>query len=231
MQPNQSIDIKITVRNSATLKPGGTYAALVVRQTGDASNAVNLQPAIGAGIFITKEEGAIRALGATEFAIKRFMFGEPTSVAVTFKNTGNVQVVPRGQVLVTNQSLAIFYKKGIINQESFTLLPNKIIRLNIPLQKIQSSFLPSRQKVILQYRYDGSEQVQTIVKQIVYIPIFAVITLILVLLLIVIIAKKFRNRKKKITYETTQKLAEVHKKRIIVQDKTDGEKIAVHRGK
>lgn len=225
LAPNEETTIIVTVKNNAKLKPGGTYGSLVIKQVGISGSNVGIYPAIGAGLFITKEEGAIRTLGVTEFTYQRFLFNEPTSATITFKNTGNTHVIPRGQVLVTSKNLTAFYRKGVVNQESITLLPNKYIKLEVPLAKVANSFLPNRQKIMIQYRYEGTEQVQTIVKTILFVPIYIFLIIVVVLLAmvwffrIVIQKRKIGNRKKEI----------LPKKRIIVQDKAEGEKIPVHR--
>ena len=229
LAPNESSSVTVTVKNSSKLHPGGTYAALVIKQIGTANNNVGIYPAIGAGIFITKEEGAVRALDVSEFSYQRKLLGEPSSATIIFKNTGNVQVVPRGQVLVTSQNLKTFYSKGIVNQESFTLLPAKYIKLTTPLIKVNSGLLPSQQKIIIQYRYDGTDQVQTIVRSLWHVPHIFIIVLALLPIGAVLV---FRQRIRRHTGSEQQPREQPPqlKKRIIVQDKTDGEKIPVNRG-
>lgn len=238
LQPNESKDVVITVRNTAALKPGGTYASLVIRQISSPDTTIDLQTAVGAGIFIIKEDGAVRELQAQDISINRFVLQPPSSVSLTFKNTGNVHIVPRGQIVVVNTNNETFYEKGIINQESFTLLPGKSLSFEIPLQKLRQTFLPSRQKVIIQYRYDGSEQITSISKTILIVPFYM-----FVILIALIIAVGYCVKTKKIRLpihrSSKQKKAPIKldipdtpaKKRIIVQDKSDGEKIPIHRGK
>lgn len=238
LQPNESKDVVITVKNTASLRPGGTYASLVVRQISGSDNTIGLQTAVGAGIFVIKEDGAVRELQAQNIAVNRFVLQPPSSVSLTFKNTGNVHIVPRGQIVVTNASNETFYQKGIINQESFTLLPGKSLRFEIPLQKLEQTLLPSRQKVVIQYRYDGSEQITSISKIIVIVPFYIFIILI-ALIIVVGYGVKTKKIRLRIRRPKKQKKAALEldahdapaKKRIIVQDKSDGEKIPIHRGK
>jgi len=238
LQPNESKDVVITVKNTASLRPGGTYASLVVRQISGSDNTIGLQTAVGAGIFVTKEDGAVRELQAQNIAVNRFVLQPPSSISLTFKNTGNVHIVPRGQIVVVNANNETFYQKGVINQESFTLLPGKSLRFEIPLQKLKQTFLPSRQKVVIQYRYDGSEQITSISKTIVVVPFY--IFIILAALIIVVgygvKTKKIRLRIRRVKKQKKAALGldtpgVPAKKRIIVQDKSDGEKIPIHRGK
>ena len=238
LQPNESKDVVITVKNTASLRPGGTYASLVVRQISGSDNTIGLQTAVGAGIFVIKEDGAVRELQAQNIAVNRFVLQSPSSVSLMFKNTGNVHIVPRGQIVVVNANNETFYRKGVINQESFTLLPGKSLRFEIPLQKLKQTFLPSRQKVVIQYRYDGSEQITSISKTIVVVPFY--IFIILAALIIVVgygvKTKKIRLRIRRVKKQKKAALGldtpgVPAKKRIIVQDKSDGEKIPIHRGK
>lgn len=232
--PGQSADIHITIQNSSLLNPGGTYAALVIKQIAGSSGSVGLQSAIGAGIFITKQQGAERNLVVTNFSLNQFIFNEPRSAIITFKNSGNVHVVPRGIIAVTAQDKSKLFNKGIINQESFTIFPGKSITLEVPLNTVTRSYLPGKQQVIAQYRIEGTDDIKTITKTILYIPSYLYIFLIGVIIIAVVVIRHLkRPRLKKevsiVAYDKA-KTNNSKQKQIVIRDQTDGEKISVRKG-
>lgn len=95
--PGQTVNLDIIVKNEPLLPPGGTYVSLVIKQTSNlTTNTIGLQPAVAATVFVTKEQGAVRALVLTSMKVRHVFWNEPSGVALTFKNNGNVQLVPRG---------------------------------------------------------------------------------------------------------------------------------------
>ncbi len=230
LQPGEKTTITITVTNSVTLSPGGTYAALVIRQLGTPNNSVGFQSAVGAGIFITKQQGASRKISLTNFSIQQLLLGEPSKVTLTFKNDGNVHIVPRGVAVVTNQKGNVLYKKGVINQESFTILPQKSLTLDVPLATVAHSLLPSQQKVLVQYRFDGSDDIQTVAKSIIFVPAYLYAVILLLAISIVLLATKARKKTKfPKKQQSGKKPPESPEKKIVIRDGTDGEKIPVRR--
>ena len=235
LQAGETTNINITVKNSPELRPGGTYAALVIKQSNSASNsAVGFQSAIGTGIFITKEHGAVRKLSLSSFSIHRILLGEPDKLTVNFKNDGNVQTVPRGVASTTNQKQTIIYQKGVVNQESISLMPGKSVNLEVPLNMVKRAYLPSRQKVVVQYRYDGSDYITTSTKELLYIPRYLYFVVLLLVIGLFLLLKNHKKliRKKKIIKTTRQSNNSKNsiRKKIVVEDQNDGEKIPVRKG-
>ena len=225
-----SSTVTVTVVNTSSLPPGGTYRALVIKQFSKADASVAMQTAISASIFITKQQGAIRSLDLNDIIIKQTLWQEPSGVLLTFKNTGNTHVVPRGIVAVTNKDKSSFYKKGTINQESITVFPGKSMTISSQLTILQKSWLPSKQKVVVQYRFDGLDDVQTAEKTFVYIPWVYFVIPFAVAAAIVFIYRLYTGRRRKKLRDTPidTKQAKTSKK-ISVRDYYDGEKITVHR--
>lgn len=130
-------------------------------------------------------------------------------------------------MLVANNDLSTFYQKGIINQESITILPGKSLTLDVPISKISNSNIPGRQKIMVQYRYDGSEAIITVSKSIWYVPLYSLVILAIITAGLSILAIKLKKRfwPKKPKY-----LVNSNKKQIPIRDQTDGEKIIVRKG-
>lgn len=227
----ESKQVTITAVNGPDLKPGGSYATLVVKQLEQSKNTVGLQSAVSTGIFLIKEDGAIRSLTLDSVKISRILFEQPKTVTLQFTNNGNVQIVPRGQVVVASSNLQQIYKRGIINQESIMILPDKSLRINVPLITTANSWIPTKHQLIVQYRYDGSEEIKTYKQSFLYIPFYVFILLILLIIMAYYGVKNVRKRKKRPIPSIVKSQPMPPTKRIIVHDKTDGEKITVNRGK
>lgn len=230
LDAGESTEITISVKNSTALNPGGTYTSLVVGQVQESTGNVNVRSAVAAGIFITKQQGAARVLKLNSFDINRILLNEPSSVTLGFKNEGNVLIVPRGVVsTIDNNNL---YQKGVINKESLTVYPGKEVKLEVPLLNVKSAIKPSHQNIIVQYRFDGSDDIKSVTKTIWYIPIYIYILVLVIFLLclIVFILLNKRKNNKRIKYSAQSPAVVKNEKKIKINDNTDGEKITVRRG-
>jgi hypothetical protein len=169
LEPRESINLQLRVKNGDALGPGGSYAALVITQL-DEPEKLELHSAISVNIFIVKERGARRQLDVVNLKANRLLFGMPSSVNITFKNSGNVLVVPRGVAVVNGGKHDVIYKKGIINEQSISVFPKKNITLNTPLIRLSERWLPAKITISLQYRVEGSNKINTYSTKKLYIP-------------------------------------------------------------
>jgi hypothetical protein len=170
LEPNASVNLKITVTNNSQLGPGGSYAALVVKQTNNGTNAVGLQSAISVSVFIIKEQGAIRAVELGSVKLERFLLEAPTKATLVFANKGNVMAVPRGVLTIGNAGLETVYAKGIVNEGSLSFMPSKQLSIDVPISNLARKWLPGRQTVNVQYRTEGDGKIQTYEATVLYSP-------------------------------------------------------------
>lgn len=238
-----STQITLTVKNKDSLPPGGTYLALVVYPATNNSINVSLRAAVSSSIFIIKEDGAQRSMSLQAVDIPKVAFMGYGQPKLTFKNTGNVHIVPRGTILTMDSTRKQMFAKGIVNSESMTLMPGRTLTFAIPMQKISESLLPKRLTYFVQYRFDGSDDIQTKVVKSIYLPIALVMALcFIVLFLLAITYFIYKNRKRRkfskkhdLTISNETKVADklinnsVGKK-IAIHDAADGDKITVKRG-
>jgi hypothetical protein len=240
LDPGESINIQVRVKNGSILGPGGSYAALVIKQAGSQNN-VGLQSAISVNIFITKEKGAIRKIELIDLKLSRFLFSSASKATVVFRNSGNVIATPRGVLTISGNSLNTIYKKGVVNEGSQSVFPLKQLTLDTSLTKVNNRWLPGRQKVTLQYRVEGQDALKTYEAKIMYIPNFY--WLILAILLVAarftynyrkntrkkhykLVVKKAKNEPKTASKSVPKKSV----KKIIVSDDTQEQKISPNKG-
>lgn len=157
LDAGQSINLTVQLTNSAQLVPGGQYAALLVTQVPGRAGDVRLTPAVAAGLFIIKEEGAVRQLTAAIRHTDHSWVQAPGYVDVSFSNGGNVQLTPRAAVRVYDPAGRVI-AQGVSNEESITVMPGKDVKVRSTLQAIDRSWRPGQYRVAVQYRYEGTDE-------------------------------------------------------------------------
>jgi len=193
LAPNETKGVTITVENRADLAPGGHYAAVLFKTTPQSTpgnnNQVAINQVVSSLVFVRKLDGAQYKLDLVKAALPHSLFRMPDSLNVVFRNTGNIQEIPRGIISVLSprsQEVA----RGIINTDSSLVLPDSSRLYQVPLKKISSSWLPGRYKVDMQYRPDDSITVQHAAIYFWHISLWQIILPILLVLLAIIMIKK-----------------------------------------
>lgn len=203
LNPREKQEIAVTVLNKESLSPGGHYAAIVLKmesENGDAEDKftqVALNPSFASLIFARKLGGEVYGLALNKKEVEKNLFSLPSIVNLRFQNTGNVHVVPRGIV-----SLVDYFGRevlrGVINQESSSILPETFRLFPVSLKKMALGFLPGRYKILVQYRFDGQTDLITESQTINFIPGLDVliIAISVIALIGVVVYKKQKNKRK-----------------------------------
>lgn len=155
---NKSVTIPVTITNTSDLAPGGHYGAVVLSiasDTGSGENSVGLKQQLVSLIFAKKLGGDVYGLKLQSMDISK-TYGTPEDVVLRFTSTGNVHVVPRGYVEVTDPKGKLV-AKGIIDPESTIILPGTTRQFVTLLQTVSTSNLGGKYKVTAYYRYDGQD--------------------------------------------------------------------------
>lgn len=187
LKPNQSITITGTVRNTNDLAPGGHYGAVLVNEVGPTQsrpNTIAANAAVSSLVFVTKLGGEHYDLHLSRLQPATSWWHLPRTASVRFENPGNVQVVPRGTVNLTDQHDNLL-GRGIINDDSGYILPGSYRQFSISLNRIQAaSWWPHRYKLQIDYRYDGYTQIAHRSQTFYYVALPHMLLLILGLLVI-----------------------------------------------
>lgn len=162
--PGESQTVEVTFENRESLSPGGHYGAIFFKMENSGADTVgaNGKPNIAVSqsfsslIFAKKLGGERYDLGAPDIGISKSFFFLPQSFSLRFQNKGNVHVVPRGTVTVTDPR-GNMVEKGIINEESAIILPETFRTYVVRPSVFARSFLPGYYTATVQYRYDGNE--------------------------------------------------------------------------
>lgn len=161
LQPSQSINVELHVAGNNTLAPGGSYAAVLIRQVPDKNvGQVAIVQAVSVTVFITKEAGATRQLTVSDLTSDMNTIRTPHYVTLNFQNKGNTNVIPRAAVMVFDPTGKLV-ATGAANQNSVMILPGRQLRLRTYLMPVAKIWHPGRYTVQVTYRYDGSDAQQT----------------------------------------------------------------------
>lgn len=160
--PGKTATLPVIINNTSDLSPGGHYGAVVMTVAGDTgtgSNSVGLKRQLVSLIFVKKLGGDVYGLQLSSMQRDNHL-GIPNEVTLRFKSTGNVHVVPRGYVEVTDPR-GKQVAKGIIDQESTMILPGTTRQFVTILNPVDNSNASGRYKITAYYRYDGQEKFST----------------------------------------------------------------------
>lgn len=192
LEPGQRQIVTVTIRNDQSLSPGGHYAAVTARLQGQSTDStLTLNPAVSSLMFVNKKGGEVLGLSAQSLAADISWLGLADKVTVTFTNTGNSHVVPRGQIVVTDP-FDRQISRGVVNQQSTILLPNTKQPFTTQLTRTHWPLWPGRYTLTLQYRYDGLDTPLIATKQtwvLGFGPLIAV-----ALIIIGLVAWQYRRR-------------------------------------
>lgn len=192
----ESRTVQVLVKGARNLKPGGNYAALLIRQQDPSSGAISLTPAISVSLFITKEEGAVRRLASTMPHVPVIALRLPVNLTATFNNTGNVLLVPRGSMSISRGNSITH--KTVVNESSISVFPGKTVRLQNTLSPIASTGPPGRRTITYTYRYDGSaKDTETLTATFWYLPWWSIAPVPVLIFGILLAAKATRSARRR----------------------------------
>ena len=188
INPGETQNVKITIENREGLGPGGHYGAITFRAGGEAedpnvSNEVAINQIFTVLVFVKKLGGEVYHLGLKEIEAPHSIVTLPDTVRLRFQNSGNVHVVPRGIVTVTDP-LGRIVEKGIINEESGLILPETQRLYPIHPRSLLWSFVPGRYTLAIQWRYDGKDDFSLQTTTFDFLPLFAIIGFLLMIVMI-----------------------------------------------
>lgn len=176
--PNETKKILVTIENRDALAPGGHYGALTFKTENDSDgstvgDAIAVNQLFTTLLFVKKIGGEIYhlELKGSEYENSSIRFQD--MLRLRFQNSGNIHVVPRGVVTVSDP-IGRVVAKGIINEESSIILPETFRIYPVRLKPILFSFMPGRYTMEIGYRYDGKEDFATTNFQFFFVPLPAI---------------------------------------------------------
>jgi len=176
--------ILVTIKDEEALSPGGHYGAMVFKtgrpsNTEDAESIISIERLFSTLVFVKKIGGEKYEMKFIEQEYDDNLVNFQEKLKLRFQNTGNVHLVPRGVVTVTDP-LGRTVAKGIINQESALVLPETTRDYPVRIQKNAPIFFPGRYSMEIAYRYDGKNDFTTVLTRFDFVPLPAIVVSLLV---------------------------------------------------
>lgn len=159
--PGETRTVKGYVENRDSLSPGGHYGAIYLKTeesgvSADTRQNVAFDPSMASLLFVRKIGGESYGMRLDSHDSPRSLFSLPSTVGLRFQNTGNVHVIPRGTVRITDP-LGRLVRSGVINEQSGIVLPEAFRKLSTNLMGMDIPFFPGRYAMTIDYRYDGKD--------------------------------------------------------------------------
>jgi len=157
LMPHETQKVIVTIHNKDSLAPGGHYGAVLVTPQlarGTPTPQTQINQVASSLLFLTKEGGAHYSLKLANYSLAAAAVRLPGTLDLRFRNAGNIHVVPRGLVTVTDP-FGRTVQKGIINSDSGLALPESFREIAAPLARTATSWAPGVYHAHISYYYEG----------------------------------------------------------------------------
>lgn len=138
VQPGEEKTLRVIIRNTQDLSPGGHYASLIARAVQASGKDAQVSPALSS-VFLVRKVGGERyhiRLSHVTPQVGAVAFSLPDEVTLEFENDGNTHTIPHGLVTVVD----IFgreVKRGVINEGSLIVLPTARREMTVSLHSVR----------------------------------------------------------------------------------------------
>lgn len=156
--PHASSQVTVFVDKNK-LSPGGHYASIFAELDGNAHDNVQIHGVLASLLFVRtntgKENDAADVIG---FFPEQNGWDFPSTMIIRFNNTGDTTLIPYGLITITDP-FGNYVAKGIVNDGSYSSLPESIRRFEIPVTNINHFFWPGMYKATLTIHF-GKQSMQ-----------------------------------------------------------------------
>lgn len=152
--------VEVTVLNKESLGAGGHYGAVIaqVETQEPVKGVVGVNQSLASLLLVKKTGGEVYSLKLDKISDKKGSWRLPINeIELRFLNSGNVHVIPRGVVAVTDP-WGRQVEQGIINTDSAIILPESYRQLVVRPLPTARALVPGLYTLTVNYRYDGSNQ-------------------------------------------------------------------------
>lgn len=193
INPGESRAIPVTLNNVDKLTPGGHYGAILLKTSKPNSlvkNNISITQTVASLVFLTTEGKGSYGLNLQPIRTTFGWFRLPSTLNLAFKNTGNVQVVPRGYINITSP-FGRPVSKTVLNTDSGLVLPGTTRLLQTPVKTTGRAIIPGIYNIKVYYKYDGAKTYSVQSSKVVFLNLWLVGGLIILIGLTVFAAIHF----------------------------------------
>ena len=207
VEPKSTQKVPVSVINKESLSPGGHYGAVLITPTGtpDRPTKVQVNQVLSSLLFVKKEGGEVYKLGLKSYDVQTRIFTAPDTVDLRFQNAGNVHLIPRGTITITDP-MGRIVKRGFINTGSAYVLPETFRQIEVSLELVRTAWIPGTYRMGLEYRFEGNDTVETRQVSFFYVNGWYVIGAVLALIVVLmsIVSKRFRQGFKQVIWNVAR---------------------------
>ncbi len=191
----ERFDVVIQVPENA--EPGGHYGAILFsteepKLADDDDTKVSVVGMVGTLLLATVPGDIVERLELEQFSVPKIVFGSPTKLDLLFKNTGNVHVKPRGEIVVRNWSGNQTTVLNV-NEGNGNVLPESRRKFSQNWSFTLGNFGIYRATAQLTYGTTPQELIAT--RQIIILPYWLMLAAIIIILSAIYGIVKFRRRR------------------------------------
>ena len=197
LEAHASQRVAVVLNGLGQLAPGGHYGAVLfspesVAPEGGRSK-VSLQSAVASLIFLKTAGGGVQRLQLLPLKLSSVGFTLPGTVYVDFKNTGNTQTAPQGQLTLFGPTGAIT-STTVLNAGSGLILPGSSRLFTVQLPGTSPLHgLPGKYRLELRYHADGQAGLTTISRSFYYINLAVILPALVLLLILAWLLKAYHG--------------------------------------
>ena len=150
--------IKVFI-DKARITKGGHYASVLARSTQqNVEKQININPVISSLLFVRASTGKEIENGKiSTFRPDRNFLNFPENFVLRFENSGNVHVIPYGQIVITD-NFGNRVANGILNEKSLDALPESIRKYDIPIIHDSQFMIPGIYTAKIDVHYGNSQK-------------------------------------------------------------------------
>jgi len=173
LAPHETRKLPITLEHVDKLAAGGHYGAVLFSPSPatavGAHTKVTIHSAVASLIFLKTASGGTQTLQLAPFSVSPIRFSLPATNYIAFKNTGNTQSAPQGQLTLYGPNGSIV-STTVLNPGSGLVLPGTSRLFTITLPAINQLLArPGVYRLELQYR-DSSQSTFSVVNKRFFYP-------------------------------------------------------------
>lgn len=142
LAPGEHRTIKVYIDKNG-LPSGGHYASIQATiESADEQGSLGIRGALSSLLFVRGASGKQTESGTIQkITMNSQHYSFPSSIELTFNNTGNVETVPYGECTVSQRGNKMV-AKAIMNEDSLITLPETVRTYTLPIRKLSSTLFP-----------------------------------------------------------------------------------------
>lgn len=153
--PGKSIDVQFLFRVPQSSPPASHYLGLFATLGGEGGQ-IGLNSRVGSLLFLYTSGNIEESVELLDFSFEnKVFFSDPLKVFLQIRNTGNIHVVPQGEVVVKNWRGKELFRKNI-NTEKSLLVPERKFNDESVIDHLSwKDAGPIRTEAVVQYGVKG----------------------------------------------------------------------------